>query len=175
MIRLLLPLAVFAALAAVLYSGLGKDPTIIPSPLIGKPAPTFSLPSLHQEAVSVSSVELAGQPYVINVWASWCPGCRVEHALVEELARRNVAPLIGLNWKDQSADAKRWLEQFGDPYSAIAVDESGRIGIDFGVYGAPETFVVDAEGVIRFKHTGPITQDVLDDQIVPLVQSLRRS
>lgn len=171
MIRLAIPLTLFAALGALLYAGLGRDPTVVPSPLIDRPAPAFELPTLGDDD-PVASAELAGRPYVLNVWASWCPGCRVEHELVTELAQRSEAPLIGLNWKDKPDDARRWLAQFGDPYDAIAVDESGRVGIDFGVYGAPETFIVDAEGTVRYKHIGPITDAALNGEILPLISRL---
>jgi cytochrome c biogenesis protein CcmG/thiol:disulfide interchange protein DsbE len=170
--RYLLPLVLAGALGLLLMWGLGNDPKYIPSPLIGKPAPVFDLPELNQPDARVSSGTLAGRAYLLNVWASWCAMCQVEHPVVEAFARKGTVPVIGLNWKDEPADAKRWLAQFGNPYTEIAVDQSGRTGIDFGVYGAPETFVIDDKGIVRYKHVGPLTPEVVAGEIEPLLASI---
>ena len=169
-LRLALPLLLFVALAALLFSGLGKDPKLIPSPLIGKPAPAFSVEALHQPDRQVSAEGLKGEPYLLNVFASWCAACRIEHPVLAEYARRGQIKLVGLNYKDQRADAIAWLSRFGDPYADVAWDIDGRVGLDYGVYGAPETFVVDAGGVIRYKYVGPITPEIMETQILPLLQ-----
>jgi cytochrome c biogenesis protein CcmG/thiol:disulfide interchange protein DsbE len=171
--RFLLPLGMAAALGVLLFAGLGIDPKLIPSPLIDKPAPVFDLPELNQPEARVSNGTLAGAPYVLNVWASWCPSCRDEHPVIEDLARSGKVRVVGLNWKDEPVDAKRWLAQFGNPYTDIAVDQSGRTGIDFGVYGAPETFLVDAKGVVRFKHVGTITHEVIAREIEPRLAQMQ--
>ena len=167
-----LPLILFGALAALLFAGIRlnqtRDPDAIPSPLIGKPIPTFTLPTLHDPARIVTSEELRGAPFLLNVWGSWCPECRVEHPLIDALARSGRLRVIGYNYKDAPDDAKRWLQQFGDPYALILADESGRSAIDFGIYGAPETFLVDAEGIVRFKHVGALTPQVIERDILPL-------
>lgn len=170
--RLMLPLALFLGMGVFLFLGLGKDPSVVPSPLIGKAAPEFDLPQLHNPAERFAKQALLGQKYVLNVWASWCPGCRVEHELVAELANSGKVPVYGLNWKDEPQDAKRWLAQFGDPYAGIGADYDGKVAIDFGVYGAPETFLVDAEGRIIFKHIGPLTRDIITTQLLPLVEDI---
>lgn len=171
MLQRLLPLLAFIALAVLLYAGVRlsgtRDPNALPSPLIDRPAPEFSLPTLHAPEKIVSRADLLGAPYLLNVWGSWCPACRVEHPLIERIAREGKIRVIGFNYKDEPDDAKRWLRQFGDPYSEILVDLDGRSGIQWGVYGAPETFLVDAEGVIRFKHVGPMTPDIYARDILP--------
>lgn len=172
-LALFAPLLLFAALGVLLYSGIGKDPTIVPSPLIDKPAPAFALPDLKQPEASVSTASLEGEAYLLNVWASWCFACRIEHPVVTDLATNGPVPVYGLNWKDERSDALRWLAQFGDPYVASAHDLSGRVGIDFGVYGAPETFLVDAEGRIRLKHIGPLTPDVVEQEILPAIARIK--
>lgn len=168
-----LPLILFGALAMLLFAGIRlnqtRDPEAIPSPLIGKPIPAFALPTLHDPARIVKSEDLRGAPFLLNVWGSWCPECRVEHPLVEALSRSGRLRVIGYNYKDAPDDAKRWLQQFGDPYSLILADESGRSAIDFGIYGAPESFLVDADGVVRFKHVGALTPQVIERDILPLV------
>lgn len=173
--RLLIPLAVFAVIVAFLFVGLGLNPREVPSPLIGKPAPVFSLARLKDPAIQAGSAEMAGKVWVLNVWASWCVPCRQEHPLLVDLARSGVVPLVGLNYKDKTADAERFLAQLGDPYVFSVTDHDGRVGIDFGVYGVPETFVIDKAGVIRFKHIGPLTPEVMQSRIVPLVRELERS
>jgi cytochrome c biogenesis protein CcmG/thiol:disulfide interchange protein DsbE len=171
-LRFLLPLGLFAALVLFLAVGLGLNPREVPSPLIGKPAPAFVLPKLDDASRSLGRDDLLGQPWVLNVWASWCAPCREEHPLVVDLARRSQVAVVGLNYKDTRAAATNWLRQLGDPYRVSLFDADGRVGIDFGVYGVPETFVVDRQGVIRFKHTGPLTAQVVREQIEPLLKEL---
>ncbi len=173
--RFLLPVVVFAGLAILLFAGLGKDPSILPSPLIGRKAPEFDLAELRDMTgeTRVRSADLRGQPYLLNVWGSWCPTCRFEHPHLMRFASERHLPVVGLNWKDEPDDARRWLTQFGDPYTHIARDETGRTAIDFGVYRAPETFLVSADGVILFKQTGPVDQEVLTREILPLLQKSR--
>ncbi len=170
--RYLLPLVVFAALVGFLAVGLQRDPKILPSPLIDKPAPAFKLPRLHEPERMLANADLHGKVWLLNVWASWCVSCRVEHPLLVELAGTGTVPIVGLNYKDQRDDALAALAQRGDPYVASLVDAKGLTGIDFGVYGVPETFVIDRDGVIRMKHVGPVTAEVLRDQILPLVKKL---
>ncbi|MDY6941598.1 MAG: DsbE family thiol:disulfide interchange protein [Pseudomonadota bacterium] len=172
--RFLVPLVLFLALVVLLYVGLGRDPSRIHSPLIGKPAPAFTLADLANPDRHVTEQDLRAAPVsVLNVWASWCVACRAEHAVLSSLADRRVAPVFGLNYKDQRVDALAWLEHFGNPYKANAHDLSGRVGIDWGVYGVPETFVIDRRGVIRYKHVGPLTEDIVEDQIIPLLREIR--
>ena len=159
----LIPLAAFFALAAVLAVGLNRDPREVPSPLIDKPAPKFALSRLD---------DLRGKAFILNVWASWCVACREEHPVLLDWAKKRAVPVYGLNYKDTRADADAWLARFGNPYDASFFDEDGRVGIDFGVYGVPETFVVDGSGVIRMKHIGPLTPDVLANKIEPLLKKL---
>ena len=172
-LRFALPLAIFAAIGILLFSGLGKDTRLVPSPLIGKQTPAFDLPDLHDASRRVTAEELRGQVYLLNVWGSWCVACRIEHPVLTEFAKTGVVPVIGLDWKDDPAEGKRWLQQFGDPFDRIAVDQIGRTAIDFGVYGAPETFLVDAAGIIRYKHVGPLTRDVIEKELAPLIESLK--
>jgi cytochrome c biogenesis protein CcmG, thiol:disulfide interchange protein DsbE len=172
-LRFLLPLGLFAALVLFLGVGLGLNPREVPSPLIGKPAPAFVLPRLDDAARTLGRDDLLGQPWVLNVWASWCAPCREEHPLVIDLARRSQVAVVGLNYKDTRAAATQWLGQLGNPYRVSLFDGDGRVGIDFGVYGVPETFVIDRQGVIRFKHTGPLTAQVVRDKIEPLLKDLR--
>ncbi len=171
MLRYLFPLLVFAGLAALLYSGLGKDPSIVPSPLIGKPAPVFDLPELRDTSGQsrVRSADLRGKPYLVNIWGSWCVTCRVEHPLLMRFAAERKLPIVGLNWKDEPDEARRWLQQFGDPYTHIPQDLDGRIAIDFGVYKAPESFLVGADGIILFKQVGPLTDEILARDVLPLL------
>jgi cytochrome c biogenesis protein CcmG, thiol:disulfide interchange protein DsbE len=167
------PLAAFALLAVLLGVGLTLNPREVPSPFIGKPAPAFRLPQLADSGTPLSPADMAGQVWVLNVWASWCAPCREEHPLLVAVARQQQVPLVGLNYKDDPRNAQEWLRQLGDPYRATAVDRDGRVGIDYGVYGVPETFVIDKAGVVRFKHVGPLTQDVWARQVLPLVQKLQ--
>ncbi len=168
-----LPLIVFGLLVALLGVGLTLNPREVPSPLIDKPAPAFALPRLHAPEQVFASDDLRGQVSLLNVWASWCSGCRQEHPLLVQLVRETDVPLYGLNYKDTRPAALRWLKNYGDPYAATAFDQDGRVGIDYGVYGVPETYVIDRHGIIRYKQIGPITDKVLRDEILPLVQTLR--
>ena len=174
-LRLLLPLAVFLIIVAFLWVGLYRDPREVPSPLVDKPAPAFTLAQLHEPGKKLSTDDMKGQVWLLNVWASWCVSCRVEHPLLVELARANVVPVIGLNYKDRNELGKQWLAQNGDPYKLSVVDADGRVGIDWGVYGVPETFVVDKAGVIRYKQIGPVTAEALEQKILPLVRELQKS
>jgi len=173
--RFFLPLGIFAGLVALLAAGLTLNPREVPSPLIGKPAPQFRLPQLHQPGSTFAPAELKGKVWVLNVWASWCAACRDEHPVLTELARQRLAPLYGLNYKDKRDEAIAWLKRFGDPYEASIHDADGRVGIDYGVYGVPETYVIDKLGVIRYKRIGPVTPAILKDKIAPLIAELNRS
>lgn len=167
-----LPLIIFIVLLIFLAIGLGLKPREVPSPLINKPAPAFNLPVLGETEKMLSQKDLLGKVWVLNVWASWCVACRVEHPLLVDFAKTGAVPLYGLNYKDKGEDAIRWLNNFGNPYQQSLVDAEGLVGIDFGVYGVPETFVIDKTGVIRLKHIGPVTVDVLQNTILPLVRKL---
>ena len=168
----LIPLGAFLALAIVLAVGLKLDPREVPSPLIDKPAPKFALARLDDAAKTVRLDDLKGKVFILNVWASWCVACREEHPILLDFAKKRVVPVYGLNYKDTRPDASAWLARFGNPYDASFFDEDGRVGLDFGVYGVPETFVVDGNGVIRMKHIGPITPEVLANKIEPLLKKL---
>jgi cytochrome c biogenesis protein CcmG/thiol:disulfide interchange protein DsbE len=170
--KFLIPIMLFAALGLLLAYGLRLDPKKIPSPLIDKPLPAFSLPTLDDPGRIITNDALKGRPVLINVWASWCTACRDEHPLLVELSRSGIVQIIGLNYKDQPNDARGILERDGNPYSLILVDADGRTGIDWGVYGVPETFVVDRDGIIRYKHIGPITPEALRETIEPLIRKL---
>jgi cytochrome c biogenesis protein CcmG/thiol:disulfide interchange protein DsbE len=171
-LRFILPLAVFLVLAGFLAVGLKLDPRAVPSPLINKPAPAFVLPRLDDASKTMRRDDLLGKAWVLNVWASWCGPCRDEHPQVLALARGKYAPIVGLNYKDARDDARGWLQQLGDPYTVSLADTDGRTGINYGVYGVPETFVIDKGGVIRFKHVGPLTAAVVQTRIVPLLKEL---
>jgi cytochrome c biogenesis protein CcmG/thiol:disulfide interchange protein DsbE len=168
----LVPLGAFVVLLGFLGVGLNLNPREVPSPLIGKPAPDFTLPRLDDANQTMGRQDLAGKVWVLNVWASWCVPCREEHPLLVELARQRVVPLYGLNYKDKPTDAIAWLGRYGNPYTATLSDLQGKVGIDWGVYGVPETFVIDKQGVVRFKHIGPLTPQVLRERILPLVKEL---
>ena len=170
--RFLLPLGLFLVLAFFLALGLKLDPREVPSPLVGKPAPGFQAPALGRPEITVKRDDLLGKVWLLNVWASWCGACRDEHPVLVEFARRKLVPIYGLNYKDKREDGLGWLTQFGNPYTESVFDPEGRIGIDYGVYGVPETFVIDREGVIRYKHIGPITSEVLRDKLEPLLRKL---
>lgn len=163
------PLFAFVLLVVVLMVGLTKDPSEIPSPLLQKQGPQFALPSLADPTVLVGSANYENQMALVNVWATWCPGCRQEHAFLVELAAENAIPIMGLNWRDNRPDALRWLQALGDPYKATAFDQDGRIGIDWGVYGAPETFLVDANGIVIHKHIAPLNREIWERDFVPLI------
>lgn len=169
---LLIPIALFVVLLGFLAVGLKKDPHSIPSPLIDKPAPAFRLPQLGAEGKTFSPEDMRGKVWILNVWASWCVSCRDEHPILVAFSRTNTVPLVGLDYKDKPEDAKRWLASFGNPYQIVAMDADGRVGIDYGVYGVPETYVIDRNGVIRYKQIGPVTQEVLDQTILPLIRKL---
>ena len=172
--RFLLPLGVFLLLVLLLGVGLSLNPREVPSPLIGKPAPPFALPQLHDPSKSFSPKEQLGKVWVLNVWASWCVACREEHPVLSEFAKSGLVPVFGLNYKDQNADAVAWLRRFGDPYQVSLVDADGKVGIDYGVYGVPETYVIDKQGVIRYKRIGPVTPELLQKTMIPLIRELNR-
>jgi cytochrome c biogenesis protein CcmG/thiol:disulfide interchange protein DsbE len=167
------PFAVFAALAGFLYVGLGLHPHEIPSPLINKPAPAFTLPQLYNPAKQFSSQDMKGQVWLLNVWASWCVSCRDEHPVLMALSQQNIVPIYGLDYKDKNQDGEAWLREGGDPYTLVATDANGRVGIDYGVYGVPETYVIDKQGVIRYKQIGAVTHESLQQKILPLVAELQ--
>lgn len=171
--KFLIPLGIFVVLLAFLGIGLTLNPREVPSPLVDKPAPGFSLAQLHEPDLALTPADLKGQVWLLNVWASWCVSCRQEHPLLVELGKANVVPIYGLNYKDQRPDALKWLDQFGNPYTASIMDVDGRVGIDYGVYGVPETFLIDKAGVIRYKQIGPLTPAVLQEKLLPLIRSLQ--
>lgn len=171
---LLIPLAVFIGLVVFLFVGLGRDPREVPSPLINKPAPDFQLPQLQEPTKTISAQELRGKVYLLNFWGTWCVACQQEHPLLVEYARTGGVPIYGVDYKDERAVALRWLQELGNPYAGIAFDAEGRTSIDYGVYGAPETFLIDRNGVIRFKQIGPITRDVWEKKIAPLAKQLNQ-
>jgi cytochrome c biogenesis protein CcmG/thiol:disulfide interchange protein DsbE len=170
--RIVITLAGFGALIALLGVGLTLNPREVPSPLVGKPAPPFELPLLHEPAKTFSSKDMAGKVWLLNVWASWCVACREEHPVLVKLAKTGAVPIYGLNYKDRREDGLPWLKQFGDPYVLSIHDFDGRLGIDYGVYGVPETFLIDKHGVIRYKRIGPVTEEIVKQKIVPLVSEL---
>lgn len=168
----LLPLVVFAGLAWVLYRGLYLDPREVPTPLIDKPAPDFRVESLEAPGRVVDRKDMLGKVWLLNTWASWCVACRQEHPLLVEFARSGAVPIVGLDYKDTRVEGMRWLAQFGDPYVASAFDESGRVGIDYGVYAVPESFLIDKQGIVRYKQIGPFTPEVLQETLLPLIRRL---
>lgn len=168
------PLAGFAGLAVAFAWGLTRNPQQLPSALIGKPVPIFHLPPVRGRKLGLSSADLKGEVSLVNVFASWCVACRAEHPLFLQLASRRVVPIHGLNYKDAPQDAAEWLDTLGDPYTRTGADRSGRVAIDWGVTGVPETFVIGADGVIAYKQVGPVTQQALDETILPLVDQLRK-
>ncbi len=172
MTRYLIPLGVFVVLAIFLALGLTLEPRIVPSPLIGKPAPEFTLPQLKDASQQLGRKDLLGKVTLLNVWASWCVSCRHEHPLLVQLARTGRVNIYGLNYKDKREDGLRWLEQLGDPYIVSAFDEQGNVGIDYGVYGVPETYVIDKQGIIRHKVIGPVTNEIITTVILPLMKEL---
>lgn len=173
MAKFLLPLGVFLVIAVFLGVGLTLNPREVPSPLIDKPAPGFTLAQLHAPEKSVTLEDLRGQVWLLNVWASWCTPCLEEHPYFVELARTGEVPIFGLNYKDRREAALKWLARHGDPYRLIVQDGDGRVGIDYGVYGVPETFIIDRQGIIRYKHVGPVDREVLEKRILPLVRELQ--
>lgn len=170
--RYLIPLGIFIVLVGFLAVGLNLNPREVPSPLIDKPAPAFKVPQLTESEKTIARDDLKGKVWLFNVWASWCVSCREEHPVLVELAKQNVVPIYGLNYKDQRDAGLKWLADHGNPYVVSAFDQDGRVGIDFGVYGVPETFLIDKNGVIRYKHIGPVTPDALQNIILPKVKEL---
>lgn len=171
-----LPLIVFLAIGVLLAVGVvlsgRENREALPSPLINKPAPEFALPVLHEPGRIVTARELRGQPYLLNVWGSWCPECQTEHPVITRFAETKRVRVIGYNWKDERADALAWLEKFNNPYWLVLVDQEGRTAIDFGIYGAPETFLVDGKGVIRWKHVGALTDAIVRDELLPALAAV---
>ena len=168
-----IPLVVFAVIVGFLAVGLRLDPREVPSPYIGKPAPAFSLPRLSEPGRTIGPADMKGRVWLLNVWASWCVSCRAEHEVVTRLAKTGEVPIVGLNYKDEGDAALAWLRRLGDPYETSAVDAKGDVGIDWGVYGVPETFVIDKDGIIRHKHIGPVTDKSVNETILPLVRQLK--
>jgi cytochrome c biogenesis protein CcmG/thiol:disulfide interchange protein DsbE len=174
MTRFAIPLVLFILLVAFLAIGLRHDPHELPSPLINKAAPAFQLSQLKDSSKTFSAADMRGKVWLLNVWASWCVTCRDEHPLLIQYARSGALPIYGLNYKDNREDALSWLGELGDPYVLSVSDKDGRVGIDYGVYGAPETYLIDRDGIIRFKQIGPVTPDVWQKTILPLAQQLNR-
>lgn len=174
MARYLVPLFVFLGLVVLFVAGLHRDPSLVPSPLINKPLPEFTLPTVQNPHEVVKSDQLQGEVTLLNVWASWCVSCRYEHPVLMDLAHSKEVKIVGFNYKDTRTDALRWLQRRGDPYVMTLFDQSGKVGIDLGVYGVPETYVLDRNGVIRYKQIGPITPEILDETIRPIVKRLQR-
>jgi cytochrome c biogenesis protein CcmG, thiol:disulfide interchange protein DsbE len=171
--RALLPLIIFLVVVGFLFKGLFLNPREVPSPLVGKLAPQFSLARLDAADKTFSPEEMLGKVWLLNAWASWCAACKDEHPLLVELSKADFVPIIGLDYKDNNQDAQQWLDQAGNPYAINAVDADGRVGIDYGVYGVPETYVIDKKGTIAYKQIGPISMEALRDKIIPLVKQLQ--
>lgn len=170
--RFLLPLSIFVVVVGFLGIGLTLNPREIPSPLIGKAAPEFSQPQLYDQNQNFSPADLKGKVWLLNFWASWCSGCKTEHPVLMELAKSGEVPIYGMDYKDQRDEAVGWLERWGNPYPVVGVDQAGRVGINYGVYGVPETYVIDKQGMIRYKQIGPLDSDTLANKILPLVKQL---
>jgi cytochrome c biogenesis protein CcmG/thiol:disulfide interchange protein DsbE len=173
--RLTLPIVVVLALIVLLGYGLTRRPDILPSAFIDKPAPAFDLPTLASDRERISAADLKGEVTLVNVWASWCVACRAEHELISTISRETGVPVVGLNYKDTKEGALRWLGRYGNPFAVVAFDPSGEVGIDWGVAAVPETFVVDAEGIIRYKVVGPITRDEMNDNLLPRLEELKKA
>ena len=173
MMRYILPFVIFIVLAGFLYVGLGLNPHEVPSPLIGKPAPVFVLPQLHDPSKQFSSQDMKGKVWLLNFWASWCAACKDEHPLFMALAQQNIVPIYGVDYKDKRENGIAWLRNGGDPYVLSISDMEGRVGLDYGVYGVPETYVIDKQGVIRYKQIGAVTAQNLREKILPLVAELQ--
>jgi len=173
MFKYLAPLVLFIVMAVFLALGLNLNPRDIPSPLINQPAPDFSLPVLGQPGRSLTRHALIGDVWIFNVWASWCGSCRIEHPIFNQLAKKKMVTLVGLNYKDEPEAAKQWLAQLGNPYDISVMDQEGRTGIDYGVYGVPETFVIDKKGIVRYKHTGPVEVNDMQNILIPLIKQLQ--
>jgi cytochrome c biogenesis protein CcmG/thiol:disulfide interchange protein DsbE len=170
-LKFFLPAFIFAGLVGIFFVGLYRDPTLVESPFIGKPAPEFDLPSLYDPSKRITKNDLLGQVSLVNVWASWCPGCAREHDMLLRIARQGNVPILGLNWKDEGQPAKKWLQKRGNPYIEVAVDRDNVTGIDWGVYGAPETFLLDAKGIIQYKLIGPMTPEIWEQEFVPRIRA----
>jgi cytochrome c biogenesis protein CcmG/thiol:disulfide interchange protein DsbE len=173
MTRFLVPFFVFVILAVFLFIGLKLNPSEVPSPLISKAAPSFTLPQLYAPAKQFSPQDMKGKVWLFNVWASWCVACENEHPLFMDLSRKNLVPILGMAYKDKPANSQIWLRRLGDPYLLAVSDIEGRVGIDYGVYGVPETYVIDKQGIIQYKQIGAVTQQILDEKILPLVKELQ--
>lgn len=173
--KFLVPLVLFLVLAGFLGLGLTLNPRLVPSPLIDKPAPEFRLPQLENPDSYISLADMRGKVWLLNVWASWCAACLQEHPVLLDLARQQVVPIVGLNYKDGRDDSTGWLRKHGDPYTTSVMDADGRVGIDYGVYGVPETFLIDQAGMIRYKHIGPVTPEAVRDLILPKIAELKRA
>jgi len=173
MLKYLLPLAIFMVLVGFFAVGLKLDPREVPSPLVDKPAPAFRLPVLNEAGKTFAPEDMRGKVWLLNVWASWCGACREEHPLLMEMSRSGAVPLVGLDYKDTDAEGTGVLSQAGNPYQVVVTDADGRVGIDYGVYGVPETYVIDKAGVIRYKQIGPITEESMRTKIMPLVKGLQ--
>ncbi len=174
MSRYLIPLVIFGVLIVFLAMGLNRDPNMVPSPLINEPAPAFQLPQLQDPKKSFSAQEMRGKVWLLNVWASWCGPCREEHPVLLQLSQSGVVPVYGLNYKNDRKEALAWLSEVGNPYVVVASDIDGRVGIEYGVYGVPETYLIDRDGVIRFKQIGIMTPDIVKDTIIPMVKDLSK-
>ncbi len=172
--RFALPLIAVLIMIPILILGLRSDPSELPSQYIGKPAPDFELPTLKDATVMLKTSDMKGQPTLVNIWATWCGGCRAEHGFLMELSRENTIPIYAVNWRDKRPEALQWLRQLGDPYVASAFDEDGRVGIDWGVYGAPETFLLNSAGEVVFRFTGPLNRVLWEQEFVPKIAELRK-
>jgi cytochrome c biogenesis protein CcmG/thiol:disulfide interchange protein DsbE len=168
-----IPLAIFLGLVVFFAIGLTRDPREVPSPLIDKPAPAFRQEQLADASLAFAPEQMKGQVWMLNVWASWCGACRVEHPVLLQVAKQKVVPIVGLNWKDERGDALQWLAKFGDPYALSVHDRTNVVGLDYGVYGAPETFLIDKQGVIRYKQIGPITPEAWEKTLLPMIRKLQ--
>jgi len=178
-LKFVIPLIAFAGLAGLMLFGLTNDPKLIPSPFIGKPAPPFTLPRMYKPEETVSVEQMKGKVWMLNLWASWCVSCRAEHKVISQLIKKEKIPVIGLNYKDYGTEeygdeALKWLEILGNPYEAVVVDKKGMAGIDWGVVGVPETFIMDKQGIVRYKFTGPVYQKAADEILSPLIEKLRQ-
>jgi cytochrome c biogenesis protein CcmG/thiol:disulfide interchange protein DsbE len=168
--KFFLPVIIFAGLVGIFYAGLYNDPTLVHSPLIGKSIPEFDLPTLYDPEKRITNKDLLGEVSLMNVWASWCPGCAAEHAMLLQIAQTGTVPVYGLNWKDEGQPAKKWLQKRGNPYVEVLVDRDNVTGIDWGVYGAPETFLIDTAGIIQYKHIGPLTREIWEQEFLPRIR-----
>ena len=168
------PLLVFVVLVVFLAIGLKLNPREVPSPFVGKPLPAFELPELMAEGETIAPKDMLGKVWMLNVFASWCFACRAEHEVITQFVKRENLPVLGLNYKDEASNAKEWLRQLGNPYDAIAFDFEGKVGIDLGVYGVPETFIIDQQGIVRYKLTGPVSETSARDELLPVIMKLRQ-